>query len=103
MSSGMAAITNTIMAITKTGDNIISGNRLFGHSYALLQNTLSEFGLETRFSDLCSEADIEKHIDKNTRAIYFETVTNPQLDIADIEMLSRVASRRQHHYSSQCF
>ena len=58
VSSGMAAITNTIMALTKTGDNIISGNRLFGHSYALLQNTLSEFGLETRFCDLCSEANI---------------------------------------------
>jgi len=93
VSSGMAAITNTIMALTKTGDNIISGNRLFGHSYALLQNTLSEFGLETRFCDLCPEANIEKLIDKNTRAIYFETVTNPQLDIADIEMLSRVAKK----------
>nr|WP_321484632.1 PLP-dependent transferase [uncultured Draconibacterium sp.] len=93
VSSGMAAITNTIMAITKTGDNIISGNRLFGHSYALLQSTLSEFGLETRFSDLSSETEIENRIDKNTRAIYFETVTNPQLDIADIEMLSRVAKK----------
>ena len=93
VSSGMAAITNTIMALTKTGDNIISGNRLFGHSFALLQNTLSEFGLETRFCDLSSEEEIEKHIDKNTRAIYFETVTNPQLDIADIEMLSRVAKK----------
>ncbi|QIA06256.1 PLP-dependent transferase [Draconibacterium halophilum] len=93
VSSGMAAITNTIMAITKTGDNIISGNRLFGHSYALFQQTLPEFGVETRFSNLVSEAEIEKLIDKNTRAIYFETVTNPQLDIADIEMLSSVAKK----------
>lgn len=93
VSSGMAAITNTIMAITKNGDNIISGNRLFGHSYALFQQTLTEFGLETRFSDLSSEAEIEKLIDKNTRALYFETVTNPQLDIAAIDMLSRVAKK----------
>nr|WP_319511273.1 PLP-dependent transferase [uncultured Draconibacterium sp.] len=93
VSSGMAAITNTIMAVTKTGDNIISGNRLFGHTLALFQNTLSEFGLETRFSDLSSESEIEKLIDKNTRAIYFETVTNPQLDITDIEMLSGLAKK----------
>ncbi|WP_321347512.1 PLP-dependent transferase [uncultured Draconibacterium sp.] len=93
VSSGMAAITNTIMAVTKTGDNIISGNRLFGHTLALFQNTLSEFGLETRFSDLSSVSEIEKLIDKNTRAIYFETVTNPQLDIADIEMLSGLAKK----------
>lgn len=95
VSSGMAAITNTIMALTKAGDNIISSNRLFGHSYALLQTTLSEFGLETRFSDLNTEKEIEKLIDKNTRAIYFETVTNPQLDITDIEMLSRVAEKHK--------
>ena len=93
VSSGMAAITNTIMAVTKTGDNIISGNRLFGHTLALFQNTLSEFGLKTRFSDLSSVSEIEKLIDKNTRAIYFETVTNPQLDIADIEMLSALAKK----------
>ncbi|WP_347839523.1 PLP-dependent transferase [uncultured Draconibacterium sp.] len=95
VSSGMAAISNTLLALTKAGQNIISGNRLFGHTYALFQNTLSEFGLETRFSKLCSESEIEKLIDKNTRAIYFETVTNPQLDIADIEMLSRVAKKHQ--------
>lgn len=95
VSSGMAAISNTIWAISKTGDNIISGNRLFGHTFALLKNTLSEFGLETRFSGLQSEIEIENRIDKNTRAIYFETVTNPQLEIADIEMLSKIA--RKHN------
>lgn len=93
VSSGMAAITNTIMALTKTGDNIISGSRLFGHTFALFQNTLAEFGIKTRFNGLNNEAEIERLIDKNTRAIYFETVTNPQLDIADIEMLSRVAKK----------
>lgn len=95
VSSGMAAITNTIMAIACAGDNIISGNRLFGHTFSLFQNTLSEFGLETRFSDLTNQKEIERLIDKNTRAIYFETVTNPQLDIADIEMLSHIARKHR--------
>lgn len=91
VSSGMAAISNTILACTKAGDNIISGNQLFGHSYALLDQTLREFGLETRFSSLHSKEEIENLIDKNTRAIYFETITNPQLHVADIEMLANIA------------
>jgi O-acetylhomoserine (thiol)-lyase len=93
VSSGMAAISNTILSCTKAGDNIISSNQLFGHTYALFNQTLSEFGLETRFSNLKSKAEIESLVDKNTRAIYFETVTNPQLEIADIEMLAELARK----------
>lgn len=95
VSSGMAAISNTLMAITRSGDNIVAGNRLFGHTFSLLKQTLAEFGVEARFSDLQSETGIETLIDKNTRAIYFETVTNPQLDIAEIEMLAHIAQK--HH------
>lgn len=95
VSSGMAAISNTILALTKSGDNIVAGKRLFGHTYALFNQTLAEFGLETRFSDLRSETEIESLLDKNTRAIYFETVTNPQLEIADIEMLSAIARKHK--------
>lgn len=95
VSSGMAAIVNTIMAITKSGDNIIAGNRLFGHTYALFKQTLAEFGLDARFSELKNTAEIEALIDENTRAIYFETVTNPQLDIADIKLLSKIASKHK--------
>lgn len=93
VSSGMAAISNTILSLTKAGDNIISGNCLFGHTYALFNQTLPEFGLETRFSALRSKEEIESLIDANTRAIYFETITNPQLEIADIEMLAEVAQK----------
>ena len=95
MSSGMAAISATIMAIAKSGENIISGKRLFGHTYALFKDTLHDMDIETRFSDLKNSDTIEKLIDSKTRAIYFETVTNPQLDIADIEMLSGIA--RKHN------
>lgn len=95
VSSGMAAISNTILVITKAGDNIISGNQLFGHTFALFKQTLPEFGIESRFSDLSSELEIEKLIDSKTRAIYFETVTNPQLNIADIEMLARLAHKHK--------
>jgi len=95
VSSGMAAISNTILALTKSGDSIVSGNRLFGHTYALFNQTLAEFGIKTRFSNLKDENEIERLIDKNTRAIYFETVTNPQLEIANIELLAKIA--RKHN------
>lgn len=93
VSAGMAAIANTMLAITKSGDNIISGNQLFGHTFALFQQTLPEFGVETRFSNLQKSTEIESLIDKNTRAIYFETVTNPQLEIADIALLATIAKK----------
>ena len=93
VSSGMAAISNTIITVAKSGENIVSGNRLFGHTLSLFQETLSGLGVETRFSELISQQELEKLIDKNTRAIYFETVTNPQLEIADIEMLAGVAKK----------
>ncbi|MGC9353238.1 MAG: PLP-dependent transferase [Mariniphaga sp.] len=93
VSSGMAAISDSILAVTKSGENIIAGHQLFGHTYALFNQTLTEFGLETRFVHLDNRQEIEKCIDKNTRAIYFETVTNPQLEIADIEMLAEIARR----------
>lgn len=93
VSSGMAAIAGSILAIAKSGENIISGNRLFGHTYALFQDTFPGLGIEARFSDLTDASEIENLIDTKTRAIYFETVTNPQLEIADIEMLSAVAKK----------
>lgn len=95
LASGMAAISSAIMAISRTGDNIISGKNLFGHTAALFAQSLTNFGLETRFSDFNNPDEIEKLIDKNTRAIYFETVTNPQLEITDIKKLSTLA--KKHH------
>jgi O-acetylhomoserine (thiol)-lyase len=91
VSSGMAAIADTILAIARTGDNIIAGNNLFGHTLALFKQTLPDLGIEVRFSSLRSAGEIRKLADENTRAIYFETVTNPQLEIPDIEMIVETA------------
>ncbi len=91
LSSGMAAISNTILAIAKTGDNIITSKHLFGNTYSLFEVTLKEWGLETRYADLTRPGDVKKLIDSNTRAIFLETVTNPQLEVADIRALSELA------------
>ncbi|HEY3370900.1 MAG TPA: PLP-dependent transferase, partial [Prolixibacteraceae bacterium] len=66
VSSGMASISAAIMAICKQGDNIISGNHLFGHSLALFEQSLSAYGLETRFVDTTKTDLIESLIDQNT-------------------------------------
>ncbi len=95
LASGMSAISAAIMAICKQGDNIISGNHLFGHTLALFENSLSAYGLETRFVDTGKPELIESLIDKNTRAIYFETVTNPQLEISDISRIAEIANKHE--------
>lgn len=91
LSSGMAAITDTMLAIAKSGDNIIAGNNLFGHTLALFKQTLPDLGIEVRFSSLKSSGEIRRLADENTRAIFFETVTNPQLEIHDIGMIVEAA------------
>lgn len=95
LTSGMAAISATLLAVCKQGDNIISGKHLFGHTLALFEQSLSAYGLETRFVDTTKTELVEALIDENTRAIYFETVTNPQLEIADIGKLAAIANK--HH------
>ena len=95
LSSGMAAISNVILAIASQGDNIITTKHLFGNTYSLFESTLKDWGLETRYTDLLDVKAVEKLIDKKTRAIFFETVTNPQLEVADVEALAKIA--QAHH------
>lgn len=91
LSSGMAAISNTILTIAKTGDNIITSKHLFGNTYSLFERTLKEWGLEARYTDLTKPREAARLIDKKTRAIFLETITNPQLEVADIKELSEAA------------
>ncbi|MGV8095106.1 MAG: aminotransferase class I/II-fold pyridoxal phosphate-dependent enzyme [Mangrovibacterium sp.] len=93
LSSGMAAIFNTILGLCKAGDNIISSRNLFSHTYFLFTQSLSNYGLETRFTNTRNPAEVEKLIDGNTRLIYLETVTNPQLEISDLEQLATLANK----------
>ena len=90
LSSGMAAISNLIIAIASHGDNIITTKHLFGNTFSLFESTLKDWGLDTRYADLLNVSQVEKFIDKKTRAIFFETVTNPQLEVADVEALAKL-------------
>ncbi len=94
VSSGMAAISNVFFTIAKSGDNIVTSRYLFGNTYSFLTSTLQAFGVETKFCDLTNSKEVANAIDEKTIAIFFETVTNPQLEIADIASLSKVAKEQ---------
>lgn len=91
LSSGMAAISNTLMALASSGKNIVTSKHLFGNTYLLISNTLARFGVETRFCDLTDADDVSSMIDGNTCCIYAEIISNPQMEVADMRLLSQIA------------
>lgn len=91
--SGMAAISNTLLALTRPGVNVISSRHLFGNTLSLLTDTLGSFGVEARLTDLTDPAAVEACIDDDTTALFLEVLTNPQLEVADLAALTAVAHR----------
>jgi len=94
VSSGMAAISNVILTICSSGDNIVTTKYLFGNTYSLFTKTLKSFGIEARFADMNNIDDIKKNIDDKTRCIFLEILTNPQLIIFDIQKISDLTSKK---------
>lgn len=94
-SSGMAAIANLIIAVTAAGDNLITSKHLFGNTYSLFERTLKDWGLKVKYADLTNTEAVANLIDENTRLIFFETITNPQLEVADAQALSSLAKEKQ--------
>jgi len=93
LASGQAAVTYAIQTIVEMGDNIISSSALYGGTYNLLAHTLPQYGIETRFADYRNPKSFEPLIDKNTKAIYVESLGNPQGNITDISAMSEIAHR----------
>lgn len=93
LSSGMAAISCTLMTLAKAGTNIVTSRHLFGNSFSLLKETLAEFGVEIRLCDLTDLEETERMVDENTCAIYLEVITNPQMEVADLQGLSAIGKR----------
>lgn len=91
--SGMAAISNTLMAVAGTGKNIVTSRHMFGNTYLLITSTLSRFGVEARLCDLTDTAEVEGAVDNDTCCIYLEIVTNPQMEVADLGALSEICRR----------
>ena len=91
--SGAAAITYTIQALAQAGDHIVAQKTIYGGSYNLLSHTLPQFGVTTTFVDAHNLAEVEGAIQDNTRAIYLETLGNPNSDIPDIDAIAAIAHK----------
>jgi len=93
VASGAAAITYTIQALAQAGGHIVAQKTIYGGSYNLLRHTLSKFGIETTFVDAHNLKEVEAAIKDNTKAVYIETLGNPNSDIPDIDALSAIAHK----------
>jgi len=94
VSSGMAAISNILLVLAGSGTNIVTSRHLFGNTLSLLERTLQPWGLETRYASMTEPQEILAAIDDKTRAVFLETVTNPQLEVADIATIAGVTSAK---------
>jgi O-acetylhomoserine (thiol)-lyase len=94
VSSGMAAISNVILALAEAGTNIVTSRSLFGNTYSLFESTLRPWGLDIRYVDLSDTDALAGAIDESTRGVFLETITNPQLQVVDILAVTKVAHNK---------
>lgn len=91
--SGMGAITPVIMQLCHAGDEIVSSRTIYGGTYAFMKNMLPNWGIKTQFVDITKLDVVEAAINANTKVLYCETVSNPLLEVADIESLAKLAKK----------
>ena len=91
LSSGMAAISNTLLSLVEAGRNVVTSRHMFGNTFSLLTNTLPRLGVKAHLCDLTNLDEVEKAVDDDTCCIFLETITNPQLEVADLPALARIA------------
>lgn len=91
--SGMGAITPALLQLCKVGDHIVSSRTIYGGTYAFLKNFAPRLNIETSFVDITKLDQVEDAITENTKVLYCETVSNPLLEVADIEGLSKIAKK----------
>ena len=93
LASGAAAITYTIEALAANGGHIVAQKTIYGGTYNLFEHTLPQYGIETTFVDAHNLSEVEAAIKDNTRAIYLETLGNPNSDIPDIDEIAKIAHK----------
>ena len=93
LASGAAAITYAIQALAQKGEHIVAQKAIYGGSFNLLAHTLPNYGIDTTFVDIHNLDEVESAIQDNTKAVFIETLGNPNSDIPDIEAVSQVAHK----------
>ncbi len=95
VASGAAAVTYTILNLAQNGDNIVSAKNIYGGSFNLFEHTLPQYGIETNFVDIFDEKEVESAINEKTKALYIETLGNPNSDVVDIESVAKIAHKHK--------
>ncbi len=93
VASGQAAIFYAIVNVAVAGDNILISDKLYGGAVTLLTHTIKRFGIEAKIFNVSDASNLEEQIDENTKAIFFESLSNPQIAIADVEKITEIAKR----------
>ena len=93
VASGAAAINYTFLNLAHAGDNIVSAQTIYGGTYNLLAHTLPQYGINTTFVNADEEGSFEKAIDEKTKAIFIETIGNPNATLIDIEAVAKIAHK----------
>ena len=93
VASGAAAITYTLQALAQAGDHIVAQKTIYGGTYNLLAHTLSQFGISTSFVNAHNLDELESAIKPETKAVYIETLGNPNSDIPDIDKIAEIAHK----------
>ena len=91
--SGMAAISNALIAVAQSGSNIVTSNHLFGNTVSLINKTLGRLGVDSKSVNLLDIDAVEAAVDEHTCCIFLEIVTNPQMEVADVAALAEVARK----------
>ena len=91
VASGAAAVTYTIENLAQNGDHIVAAKNIYGGSFNLLEHTLPQYGITTTFVDIFDYDAVEAAIQDNTKALYIETLGNPNSDVVDIEKIADIA------------
>ena len=95
VASGSAAITYSVQNIAVAGDNIVAAKNIYGGTYNLFAHTLPLYGIETKFVDIFNEEEVREAIDEHTKAVFVETLGNPNSDVVDIEAAAKLAHEYQ--------
>lgn len=95
VASGAAAVTYTILNLAQNGDNIVSAKNIYGGSFNLFEHTLPQYGIDTKFVDIFNEEQVESAINEKTKALYIETLGNPNSDVVDIESVAKIAHKHK--------
>jgi O-acetylhomoserine (thiol)-lyase len=93
LASGQAAVTYSILTISEAGDNIVASSALYGGTYNLFAHTLPQYGIESRFADYRQPETFEPLIDSRTKAVFVESLGNPQGNVTDLERIAAIAHR----------